>query len=717
MAGQSTLEILLQAKDKTGPVLDKAEGRLEKTQKRLNKMRTPALLAGAAVAGIGIAAIKFASDLDEAINKAEVTFGDASGVIAAFALDSATSFGISKRAANEYTGTIGTILTASGLAQDAAADMSIEIIELASDMASFNNIELDEAIGKLRSGLVGETEPLRTVGVLLSEAAVTAEAYRSGIADVGEQLTDGEKVQARYKLILEQTEVQQGDFARTSKDVANAQRVVQARVEDAAAALGTQLLPIAAKVIGAVSALVGWFGDLSPKVRAAILIVGGITLGLSLLVVVLGPVIGLVLGLAGAMATAAASGGLLAGVMAIMAGPAGIALLVGGAVAVTAAILKMKDGIKDATEVLDPGMAVASETAAGGVDTLTTSVGKVSVAIGDLTWDYSQSTKALKELDQQQGIFRTSTGEAVKVASQYAFVEEDLVQLEADRLKMMERITAAEEKRALMIERTTDKLGDYRRGLAGLGSSAIIGPIGRTTEALLKLGSAAITGSSELVTALADANQMILDHDTAVGDSRVGWEGWQKRAEEAAQVGAMVVAPMFTAIADEAGKATVKVLSMSDQLNAIMDDAFERVAVALGGSIAGGTPAFSGQTSADIGGVAIGELQAKFGAALDAAKTGTPKGENMLKGFLSGLSRGQLNILSNRSGLFGQVAGGVTGEVRTVVEQHINIYGDNFGAEGFVEKVAEVVGELTATGALSDVQVGASPSQLAGQPG
>ena len=52
-----------------------------------------------------------------------------------------------------------------------------------------------------------------------------------------------------------------------------------------------------------------------------------------------------------------------------------------------------------------------------------------------------------------------------------------------------------------------------------------------------------------------------------------------------------------------------------------------------------------------------------------------------------------------------------------MVEQHINIYGDNFGAEGFVEKVAEVVGELTATGALSDVQVGASPSQLAGQPG
>ena len=57
-------------------------------------------------------------------------------------------------------------------------DSPTSLRPLAADLASFNNIDPTEALDKLRSGLVGEAEPLRSVGVLLNEAAVQAKAGR-----------------------------------------------------------------------------------------------------------------------------------------------------------------------------------------------------------------------------------------------------------------------------------------------------------------------------------------------------------------------------------------------------------------------------------------------------------------------------------------------------------------------------------------------------------
>ncbi len=264
---------------------DKASGTLGGISKKAKSMRKAFLAVSGAVAGVGLVSIKFASDLDEAINKATVTFGNASGVVKEFGEASAASFGISERAANEYAGTLGTILNASGVAQSASADMSVELVKLAADMASFNNIPIDVALEKLRSGLVGEVEPLRTVGVLLNSAAVQTQAYNMGIAAQGAQLTEAQKVQARYALILQQTTAQQGDFTRTSDSLANSTRIMKAQLEDAAAELGQQLLPAAQKVVEIANNLIGRFSELSSGTKTAILVLGGVagavaTLGL-----------------------------------------------------------------------------------------------------------------------------------------------------------------------------------------------------------------------------------------------------------------------------------------------------------------------------------------------------------------------------------------------------------------------------------------------------
>ncbi len=219
-----------------------------------------AALAGAAKA------VEAASDQEEALNKARVVFGATSGEIEKFADTAATAMGLSKTAALSAAGTFGNFFTAAGLADSAVTDLSKGVVTLASDLASFNNIGTDEALEKLRAGLAGEAEPLRTVGVFLSEARVSAEAYKTGVAEVGEELTDAQKIQTRYNLIMQDTALAQGDFARTSDGLANQQRILSAEMENFAADVGQALIPAATGLVSTFSDLVPVVQDLSTLV-------------------------------------------------------------------------------------------------------------------------------------------------------------------------------------------------------------------------------------------------------------------------------------------------------------------------------------------------------------------------------------------------------------------------------------------------------------------
>ncbi len=240
------INILVKARDDASRHMSK----IGQNVRKMAKVVVAAVaVAAVAFAAFALSAVNAASDLDEAVNKASETFGRHVVIVEEFAATSANAFGISERAANDYASQLGVILTASGFAQDAAAGMSVDLVKLSADMASFNNIPIDVALQKIRAGLVGEAEPLRQVGVLLSETAVKTEAYASGIAALDSVLTDAQKVQARYNIIQAQTATQQGDFARTADGLANAQRRVGAIWEDMRAQLGERFLPVAQQVM------------------------------------------------------------------------------------------------------------------------------------------------------------------------------------------------------------------------------------------------------------------------------------------------------------------------------------------------------------------------------------------------------------------------------------------------------------------------------------
>jgi hypothetical protein len=196
-------------------------------------------------------AIEAASSLSETVSKSGVVFGSWAGQVAAFGDSAAFAIGQSKQQAMEAAATFGNLFTASGMARGEAARLSVNIVKLASDLASFNNLNPGEVLEKLRSGLVGETEPLRSLGINISEATTKAKALELGLGALNGELTDGEKIQARYALILQQSANAQGDFARTSDGLANSQRIVAAGMADISAEIGSALMPAAQGVTSA----------------------------------------------------------------------------------------------------------------------------------------------------------------------------------------------------------------------------------------------------------------------------------------------------------------------------------------------------------------------------------------------------------------------------------------------------------------------------------
>lgn len=246
------------------------------------------------IVGIGAAAFTMASDLNESVSKVQVVFGEFAKGTIEWAQSAATSLGMSTQAALEAAGTFGNFLQSMGLAKPAAVGMSEALVELASDLASFNNANPEDVLLALRSGLSGEAEPMRKFGVALSETAVNAKAAEMGLTGVNGELTEGEKIQARFAIIMDQTAMAQGDFARTADGAANKQRILKAEFENTAAVIGQKLMPVGMTLLGWVAQLATAFTNLSPHMQDVVLIGAALAAAIGPLTTIIG---GLVTGI------------------------------------------------------------------------------------------------------------------------------------------------------------------------------------------------------------------------------------------------------------------------------------------------------------------------------------------------------------------------------------------------------------------------------------
>ena len=228
-------------------------------------------------------AIDAASSLNEEISKSETIFGSSSAEIQKWAKGAADAMGLSELAALEATGVIGNMFTAMGMSADEAANMSKSMVELASDLGSFNNTSTDDAIEAIGAALRGESEPIRRYGVLLDDATLKAEAFAKGLYDGKGSLDPATRALSAYSVILKQTTAAQGDFQKTSDGLANSKKILIAQFENASAKIGEAFLPAMQALVNfmneadidsfaeGISSLVTTFVDLASSIKDAYL--------------------------------------------------------------------------------------------------------------------------------------------------------------------------------------------------------------------------------------------------------------------------------------------------------------------------------------------------------------------------------------------------------------------------------------------------------------
>ena len=199
------------------------------------------------------ACIQAASDLEEVQNVVDVVFGESSEIIDNFAKNAVKSLGLSELSAKRYASTMGAMLKSMKLTDDQVLTMSQNLTALAGDVASFYNLSGDEAFQKIRSGISGETEPLKQLGINLTVANMEAYALSQGITKSYNSMTQAEQALLRYNYLLDVTKDAQGDFARTSGSWANQVKVLSEQWNTFKSVLGSAFIQVLTPVVRALN--------------------------------------------------------------------------------------------------------------------------------------------------------------------------------------------------------------------------------------------------------------------------------------------------------------------------------------------------------------------------------------------------------------------------------------------------------------------------------
>lgn len=432
------------------------------------------------IMGAAVAAVKFASDMEESTNKVNVAFGDSANEVKDWSATTLKSIGLAKGSALDMASTFGDMGTAMGQSTGDAASMSTTLVNLAADMASFKNISIEQASTALRGIYTGEGEALKSLGVIMQDSTLIAYAQAEGYEKSYKEMTQAEKVALRYKYVMNATKNAQGDFARTSEGVANQTRLVQESMKEAAASIGESLLPYVAKALKGVNELVGSFTSLSDEQKNTIITVGLVVASIGPALTIMGK---LSTGVGGVMTSLSkatkvlSGGGSFTAALSTLIGPAGIAVLaiaaVAGVALAVAAVTKESREATKAVQTYADSLAAAKtayDDQVQGIDNSAEANKKLAQKLFALqsienktNGEKSQMVDLVKQLntqmpelnlqiDEQTGKLNQSSYavygyiDAMKERLKYEAQQERLLQLYKDQASNADQMTAAQQR-------------------------------------------------------------------------------------------------------------------------------------------------------------------------------------------------------------------------------------------------------------------------------
>jgi len=240
--------------------------------------------------------------------------------------------GLAQQTALDSAALFGDMGTGMGMAEDAAGDMAMSLTQLSADLASFKNVKQDVASTALKGIFTGETESLKTLGIVMTEANLKQYALSQGMSDNISKMTQAEKINLRYAYVMSVTSKAQGDFERTGGGMANQSRMLIEQIKELGVQFGQILLPSALKIVKALNDFAKSIKNLSPETKTMIINIAKVVAVLGPLLLVMGKVIagalkmkkGFLAAKAGMSALTLATGVTLGPLVAIVAGIAGV---------------------------------------------------------------------------------------------------------------------------------------------------------------------------------------------------------------------------------------------------------------------------------------------------------------------------------------------------------------------------------------------------------
>ena len=226
------------------------------------------------------------SDLDEVSNVVDTVFSSMNDKVREFSQNAISQFGMSETMTMNYVGTLGSMARAFNFTEAEAYEMATTLSGLAGDVASFYNIDHEEAFTKLKSVFTGETEALKDLGIVMTQTALDEYALAHGFGKTTSKMTEQEKTALRYKFVLDKLKFAQGDFAKTSDGWANQMRVFQLQWESLKGTLGrgfiivlTPILTMLNKIIARIIEMANLFVQAISNIKKSLGGLGGATVG------------------------------------------------------------------------------------------------------------------------------------------------------------------------------------------------------------------------------------------------------------------------------------------------------------------------------------------------------------------------------------------------------------------------------------------------------
>ena len=270
MTKSAVLAVILEGKNKVSGAVKGAEkdlsslGQVGKAAGAAAAVGVAAL--GAAVAAFSVKAVQAGSAAQEMLSMFNTVFG-ASAARATEQLEAfGSEVGRSIYELQAMAASVQDTFVPLGFARDQAAELSVGLTKLATDVASFKNAADTDVMAAFTSALVGNHEAVRSFGIVITEAALNAELLRMGIDTATRAATEQEKVQARLNLLYAGTTDAQGDAAKTAGSWANLTKNLVGVLGELVTKVGLELIPVLTPMLEKFTAFVR---DVTPAIIQA----------------------------------------------------------------------------------------------------------------------------------------------------------------------------------------------------------------------------------------------------------------------------------------------------------------------------------------------------------------------------------------------------------------------------------------------------------------